>query len=288
MAIHQNQLLIARLAKVPTTNTTDAGKIADGYEWTEDNDDFIAWFCYDAIILERDHDNSTWNVWNIAPWDFDAGDAVTYSDVKVVWAFKTTGTVYEQIVYCGHGLDDFETHDQSLGLLHDLLEDSETFVFSSGYTGTSPEPLDEWEADGALYERIAPGCTLADAFTANAGTTTDPNYFAYADDAVFRTDRDNAIDELDGRDTTGHHLFAVSTRFSNIFEDNAGTTSALDLLSVDDILILLDQLGEETEDPGDDDSDTDASIQAFLGSIGSSDTGGGTIERQDHSKMEAG
>ena len=288
MASTPGTLIVGHLSRVPSDALVEPDTPSDGYEWTEGSSNFIAWFCYDAVIVEVDFSDQSTTAYNIEPFDFDTGDTV-FNDVKLVFAFKMTGDTEEQIVYCGHGIDGFETHDDNLSWLEDVLEDSETFICLDG--STTPD-ITEWESTGQRIDRISPGFTLDDENTANAGTTDAPNYYAYASDSVYTVDRTGTTAVIDDATGTGHQLFVVTRRYTSVFSKSQGTVENFAVASESDFEELLGYLGEQNggsnDENGDDDPDTDASIQAFLGSIGGTDTGAGTIERQDQSKMEAG
>ena len=281
MANTAGTIIVGHLSRVPSDALVAPNTPADGYTWTEGSSDFIAWFCYDAVICQVDYSDQSTATYNIQPFNFDTGDTV-YSDVKLVFAFKTTGSTEEQIVYCGHGIDSFETHDDNLSVLEDVLEDSETFMCFDG--STTPD-IEEWESTGQRIDRISAGFTLDDENTANAGTTDSPNYYAYASDDVYTADRTSTTTFVDDHTGTGHQLFVVSRRYTSFFSKSQGTTENIVTASEADWEELLGYLGAQNGGSNENNG-TDASISAFLGAIGGADSGSGDIERQDHSRME--
>lgn len=299
MADTSNTIILGHLNRTMDDASTGARTPADGVTWTDDTGSYEGFFCYDAKILERDLDAiSVFQEYDIAEFDLVANDTTTFSGVKLALVFKlvTLTDTYEMIVYCGHALDDYEPHDSILRALEDLLEDSAVAMGFSAYTDTAtPEPITEWSTAGSNNDNYMIGAAddlLADANTYDAGSVADANYVAYATRALSTTERNTAVDDINDRTTTGHQLLVLGTYTTAYWSGDDDQRYGLRTALPTEWIEALGRLGAQgtsiDNGNGDDDSDTSASIQAFLGAIAAGDTGGGPIERQDHSKMEPG
>ena len=296
MADTPGTIILGHLNRTMDDASTGARTPADGVTWTDDTASYEGFFCYDARILERDLDAvSVFTEYDIEPFDLYANSTTTFADVKLALVFKlvTLTDTYEMIVYCGHGLDDFETHDSILRSLEGLLEDSAVVFGFSAYTDTTtPEPIDEWSTADSGNDNYMIGSAsdlLAEANTYDAGSVSVANYVAYASRALSDTERNTAVDDINNRTTTGHQILAIGNYETAYWSGDSTNPYGIRTTLPSEWIDALGRLGAQgsSVDNGDDDSDTSASIQAFLGSIGGADAGSGSIERQDQSRMEA-
>ena len=282
MAFTFGEIIIGHLSRVSDDALTSPRTPTDGVTWTVSSLDREAWVCYDAVILERDFSDGSITSYDITPFDLYATNTLTLAGVKLALVVSELQSGQELIVYCGNA-PDYDTADDSMDILENLLEDSRVVVVLSGHNTQTPEPITEFQEEGEVKHTFTTSL-LDGENTSNEGTTDDPNYVAYATVDISASDSVFIKNMINNADETGHQLILIANSTTSFFNNDSSTRQNLTAQDEDDWILALSYLGAQGNGGGGDDLPNDL----FAAYYGGADTGGGPLERQDHSKMEAG